>query len=134
LHNSHAMRIALVLSSLAVLTWSCAPKCETASRQPTSVCLRADAGVAADQPFFLDVTSSAYGTCVVQVDAGTISISINATYCDATPNGADVAVPRQGPTACQIPALPAGTYTVASDTPSTFTVPMTPDAGLPTCP
>lgn len=115
---------------------SCAPKCETASKAPDSVCRRADAGeVMAGQSFTLNVTTTSWGTCVVEVDGGVINIAIESTYCEPSGlGGADIAAPRQVPAACQIPALPAGTYLVASDVPATFTIPASADGGLPTCP
>ena len=134
LAQRRAMRTALVLLALAVLTWSCAPKCETASRQPASVCHRADAGeVAAGQAFSLDVTTSSFGNCVVQVDGGTISLAIESTFCDSPGSGTDIAAPRQGPVTCQVPGLAAGNYVVTSDTATSFTIPTSPDGGLPSC-
>jgi hypothetical protein len=128
------MRTALSLLALAVLTWSCGPKCETASRPPASVCHRADAGeVVAGQAFTLDVATTSFGSCVVQVDAGTISIGIESTFCDARFGASDLAAPRQGPVTCQVPALPAGTYVVTSDATTSFTIPTSLDAGLPNC-
>ena len=134
LAQRRAMRTSLTLLALAVLSWSCAPKCETVTRQPASVCHHADAGeVVAGQSFSLDVATTSFGDCAVQVDGGTIVITIGSTFCDSPGSGADIAAPRQGPVTCQVPALAAGTYAVTSDTATTFSIPASPDGSLPNC-
>jgi hypothetical protein len=130
------MRPSFIVLCVAVVASSCGPKCETASRNPDSVCRHADAGVVtAGQAFTLDVATTSWGTCTVQVDGGAISLAIESTYCEQQPFGfSDVAAPRQGPTTCQIPALAAGSYVITSDTPTTFSIPASADAGIPNCP
>ena len=129
------MRPSIVALCVAVVASSCAPKCETATRNPDSVCRRADAGVvSAGETFTIDVTTTSWGTCTVQVDGGVISLVIESTYCDQPGALNDIAAPRQGPAPCQLPALAAGTYVITSDTPTTFSIPASPDAGIPNCP
>ena len=128
------MRLSIVVLCAAVAASSCAPKCETATRNPDSVCHRADAGVVtAGEAFTVDVTTTAWGTCTAVVDGGVISLVIESTFCDQPGALNDLAAPRQGPAPCQIPALPAGSYVITSDTPAAFSIPPSPDAGLANC-
>ena len=117
----------------AVVAASCTPPCESISSSPQTVCHRADAGtIAADAPFVIEGETYTSGTCSVSVDGGRISLAVDGMSCSGNADRAAPAAPRF--VKCNVPALPAGTYTVSSGTPVTFTIPESADAGLPVCP
>ena len=127
------LRVALLVLPFAA---ACSPPvCDPISNAAQAVCHRADAGtITAGTAFTLESTTYiGGGTCQVSVDGGQIGLVIAGTAsCGDRPSGA--AAPR-GPStvACAIPALPAGTYTVAANPGFSFTIPESADAGVPTC-
>lgn len=118
---------------LAVVASSCTPPCESISSNPQTVCHRPDAGtIAADAPFVLEGETYVSGTCSVSVDGGRISFAVDGMSCSAANQDREApAAPRF--VKCNVPALPAGTYTVSTGTPVTFTIPESADAGVPPC-
>jgi hypothetical protein len=128
------MRIALLV---AVSFAACSPPvCDPVDSAPQSVCHRADAGtISADAPFTLEGTTFVRGgACQVSVDGGQLQLLVSGTEACGGTSGSGAFAP-QAPTqvACAIPALPAGTYSVNSGTPLTFTIPESADAGVPNC-
>ncbi len=126
------LRIALLAVSFAACS---PPVCDPVSSAPSSVCHRADAGtVAADAPFTLEGTTWLRGgTCQVNVDGGQIDLFVSGVSACGT-GGAGAAAPAAPSVVrCTIPALPAGTYTVTTSPPVTFTLPESADAGVPPC-
>ena len=116
----------------AVVAASCTPPCESISSSPQTVCHRADAGtIAADAPFVIEGETYTSGTCSVSVDGGRINLAVDGMSCSGN---SDRAAPAPRFVKCNVPALPAGTYTVSSGTPVTFTIPESVDAGVPVCP
>ena len=126
----------IVLAAAFVLAaWSCTPPCETVSPAPQLVCHRADAGaIAPNAPFVLEgQTFVRNGSCVVTIDGGQINLAVDGMSCVAPSGGGTAAPTSRAVVPCQIPALDAGTYVVNSVTPVTFTIPESPDAGVPSC-
>ncbi|MDP2270603.1 MAG: hypothetical protein Q8K32_07695 [Archangium sp.] len=119
---------------LSVIAWSCTPPCESISSNPQTVCHRADAGtIAADAPFVIEGETYASGTCSVTVEGGQINLAVDGMSCSRSDSErAAPAAPRF--VKCTVPALPAGTYTIKTGTPVTFTIPESADAGVPRCP
>lgn len=128
------MRTLLFVAGLMFAALGCQPPCEPVSEVPSSVCHRgADGGtIVAGAPFTLEAYDAA-GTCTVAVeDGGRINLLVSGNSCGAA-NGAGALRALPNPVPCEIPALPAGTYTVASQVPVTFSIPAS-DAGvMPTC-
>jgi hypothetical protein len=122
---------------LTVVGWSCAPlPCESVSRTPDSVCRKADAGaIAANTPFVIQGQTFANGGCQVTIDGGQINLVVDSMSCPASSGSGFEAAPAAPRfVACNVPALDAGTYTVTSSQPVTFTIPESADAGVPLCP
>lgn len=133
------MNSRILFAALALAGFSCAPlPCESISSNPQSVCRRADAGaIAANTPFVVEgQTFVRNGTCSVSVDGGQITLAVDGMACSAANGRSDFEAAPAAPSfvKCNVPALAAGTYTVSTSTPSTFTVPEGADGGLAACP
>lgn len=132
------MNSKILFVALALTGFSCAPlPCESISSNPSSVCRRADAGtIAANTPFVVEgQTFVRNGTCSVTVDGGQINLAVDGMSCPRGNGGTNFEAPAAPSfVKCNVPALAAGTYTVSTSTPSTFTVPEGADGGLPACP
>ena len=128
-------RVILSGIGLVLVTWSCSPApCDPLPSNPQSVCLRADAGaIVPDASFILEgVQYAQNATCLVTIDGGQIDLYVSGTASCGGPGRNETRGPEN--VQCTIPPLAAGTYVVNSQTPVTFTVPRSADAGVPVCP
>lgn len=102
----------------SMLALGCGSQCEKISPLAESVCHVADAGsMEPGRSFVLEVETTAYGgagaSCVAVIDGGSIAFSLTATVCPANNwNNPVVAPPAMA--RCEVPALDAGSYLVAT--------------------
>ncbi|MFZ5442745.1 MAG: hypothetical protein ACOZQL_22235 [Myxococcota bacterium] len=123
----------LILASVSLFI-SCAP-CAQSEVKVFSVCTRADAGaIVPDAPFTLLAESYATNSsCTVAVDGGAIALELQGAGCSAP--GASAGKPAPSFVPCAMPALPAGTYSIATaaTTPTTMTLGDGGVFGIPDC-
>lgn len=119
-----------LLFAFVLAAWSCSPPCVPVNTPaPLQGACRPGAAIVPDAGFALQGRTQS-GTCQVSVDGGQLDLVVNSASCSLANGAADIAAPI---VSCAIPALPAGTYTVNSNPPLTFTIPESADAGVPPC-
>lgn len=132
------MRRALAVGlSLGLLTWGCAPQCESVSPTLASVCRVNDGMIETGVAFTLEASPPLLGaTCQVIIDGGQVQLVLSGLVCGGAGVGSAKPVLPQR-VKCEVPGLDAGTYVVTADPPVTFTVPQpagqADDAGVPPC-
>ena len=123
----------VVLAGAVVTLLSCDPQCAAETVSVTSVCrLTSDAPIEAGSSFTIRaLPERSSGTCTVTVNGSELSLAVEGVVCGGAGGAAKRVAPA--PVPCQVPALDAGTYTVAG-TSNSFSVPQTGGTVLPACP
>lgn len=116
------LRVTVVIAALAVSS-SCESPCDITVNSATTVCLSGNS-IQAGVPFVLETDAvSSTPVCEVYLNGSQLDFRIIGNRCTNEGVGSAGPVPPS-PARCEVPGLPAGTYSVRG-TSTTFTVPGT---------